>query len=282
MPQHTFSIHNGKPEGLKGFLDDLYVRYSGREYLYSDPLEFVHRYEAQGDQEVVGLLSALLAYGNVKQIKKSVADLLQRIESTGLRPRQFILKTSFDAPVPVFRGFVHRFHTGEDIRALCWLVKRSIEKHGSLGAHFSRGISDQDTQIENALRLWMNDWKSDYKSIYLAQKLGKPTRSFMHFLSSPEGGSTCKRWCMYLRWMGRKDELDLGIWQQYGLRSDLLVMPLDTHTARLSRELRLSRRKNADWKMAIEVTDRLKKLDPKDPIRYDFAICRLGIIEKAS
>jgi uncharacterized protein (TIGR02757 family) len=97
------------------------------------------------------------------------------------------------------------------------------------------------------------------------------------FFPDPASGSACKRWNMYLRWMVRRDRLDLGLWP--GIPTSRLVMPTDTHIHLVARRLRLTRRRTADWRTAREITDRLARIDPRDPVRYDYALCRLGILQ---
>ena len=273
---------------LKAFLDDLRTEYHQVEFLSSDPLEFVHRYENPMDQEAVALISALLAYGNVKQIRRSIAQALERISSQESSPSRFVLglghAQNFRAANAAFKGWVHRFNTGEDLVLLLWLLQKSWKKYGSLGGHFMSGLSAADPNIAPALNRLISDWEG------WAHEKGCARASFQYFLTAPENGSCCKRWCMFLRWMGRKDAVDLGLWTERGalahtlpegrsLKARQLILPLDTHTGRITRHLGLTSRKNADWKAALEVTERLRECDSRDPTSYDFAISRLGILD---
>jgi uncharacterized protein (TIGR02757 family) len=259
--------------------------------LYSDPLEFVHRYEGDAwDQEAVALLAALLAYGNVRQIRASVEDALGRIARGGWTPAGFVRTLSERGPAlaeEVFRGWTHRFNVGEDLALLFWLLGRSWREHGSLGAHFLRGLEPGAPDIGPALDRLIHEWRA-WRTEFPAAPLGRD--SFAYLLTAPGDGSCCKRWCMLLRWMGRKDGLDPGLWTENSplasgflegrfLRAAQLVLPLDTHTGRISRYIGLTRRKTLGWKAALEITARLAKADPADPVRFDFALSRLGILD---
>ncbi len=268
------------------FLNQLQKDYHRAQFLSSDPLEFAHRYKDPWDQEAVALLAAVLAYGNVKQIRKSIEEALSRMRQISKSPQGFV-KSLRDAPYRkkahrIFTGYVHRFNQGSDVVHLFELLQQSWEKYGSLGAHFTSYLNPTDSDIGAALSSLMAQWHQ------WLRPQSSPT--FSYLLTSPENGSCCKRWCMFLRWMGRHDALDLGLWTQTGklastiqstrfLKSRQLVMPLDTHTGRISQYLGLTTRKSLNWKAAIEVTQSLKKVDPNDPTRYDFALSRLGILD---
>ena len=279
--------------GLGPFLDQLLQSYHLRTYLSSDPLRWAHTYNNPWDQEVVALLSALLAYGNVKQVHVSVQGALGIMEKLSGSPRSFIealsSKTFSKKAMGAFSGYVHRFNPGADLVSLFKLVQLSWKKYGSVGSQFLSYLDPDATDITQALTAILSDWRGLIPE--------KSSRGLQFLLSSPENKSCCKRWCMFLRWMGRKDDLDLGLWtKQKGeispefklyqatfpknrfLQPSQLVMPLDTHTGRISRYLGLTSKNNMSWKAAQEVTKNLKILSPKDPTRYDFAISRLGIL----
>lgn len=276
---------------LASFLNSLQSEYHRKSFLYSDPLEFVHRYSNPFDQEAVALVSALLAYGNVKQIRASVTDALSRLEKLAPTPEQAIRPLgdarSVERAEAVFAGFVHRFNRGADLVLLLRLLARSWSRHGSLGAQFVRHLEPSARDFSGALSALIAEWRQ------WADELGRPrSGAFDYLLTSPEDGSCCKRWCMFLRWMGRKDELDPGLWSASGalastfppgrfLSPSQLVIPLDTHTGRISQYLGLTSRKSLNWLAAEEVTAALRKRgDPLDPVRYDFALARLGILDR--
>jgi uncharacterized protein (TIGR02757 family) len=271
---------------LSKFLNQLTQSYHKVDFLSSDPLEFVHRYKDAWDQETVALLAAVLAYGNVKQIRKSVEEALRRMALISDSPRHFVekLKSSVfrKKAHQAFGGYVHRFNCGTDLVHLFELLGRSWAQHGSLGAHFLTFLEPGAADISDALSSLIAEW---YEWL---DPNAPPT--FSYLLTSPANGSCCKRWCMFLRWMGRRDDVDVGLWtaesplqktfpQGRSLLSTQLIMPLDTHTGRISQYLGLTIRRSLNWKAAQEVTEALRKVDPTDPTRYDFALSRLGILD---
>jgi uncharacterized protein (TIGR02757 family) len=275
---------------LQGLLGNLQQSFHQEQYLSSDPLEFVHRYTDPWDQEAVALLAGLLAYGNVKQIRRSVEEALNRMKTLAPTPRDFV--RSLESPLGrkaaknSFKGYVHRFNVGADLVLLFSVMARSWREKGSVGAHFVAGLNPEDSDVGEAINLLIAQWRS------WAKELDKKTAegSFSYLLTAPRDGSCCKRWCMFLRWMGRKDALDPGLWSKKGsltstfpagrfLKASQLVIPLDTHTGRISQYLELTQRKSLNWLAALEVTRSLKECDPDDPTRYDFALARLGILD---
>ncbi|OFZ19871.1 MAG: TIGR02757 family protein [Bdellovibrionales bacterium GWB1_55_8] len=272
------------------FLNQLHGTYHSPRYLESDPLEFVHRYSDPWDQEAVGLIAALLAYGRVAQIRRSVSDALSRMETAAGTPSAFVrglpARHAEAGWRTTFEGWTHRFNRGGDLEVLLLLLADSWREHGSLGARFTRDLAPTATDFGPALDSLIGEWRGKSKALRPHQ----PTGSFDYFLTAPSGGSCCKRWCMFLRWMGRKDEIDPGLWTENGvlqktfspgrfLSPKQLVIPIDTHTGRLSSYLGLTARRTLDWKAAREVTEALRTCNPSDPVMYDFSLARLGILE---
>ena len=261
---------------------DLYAGFHQEEFLSSDPLEFPHRYSDPHDQEAIAVLASQLAYGNARLIRKAVQTALTCIsESEFHRPRDFVASLSthqgLKAARKNFLPFKYRFHTGEDVVELLRLLSRSWSTHGSLARHFHLYFRVDQTSIKTGLQGFLSDWK-DWAKL--------DTKAFQHFLASPQGGSPCKRWCLFLKWMIRKDKIDLGSWQnpewvkrQNQARPEHLIIPLDTHIGRVSRELGLTQRMSDHWKTAVEITCALKNLDPTDPTKFDFALTRPGILK---
>ena len=227
----------------------------------------------------------------MKQIRRSVEDALARIQTVAKSPSEFVRKVRDPSFYPeaqrAFKGFVHRFNLGCDLVLLFQVLSKSWETHGSLGGHFVTHLDPQAQNIGKALEMLISDWRDWEKS-----QLGfsKHNDTFSYLLTSPKDGSCCKRWCMFLRWVGRHDDIDVGLWTETGtlrhtfregrfLRPEQLVIPLDTHTGRISQYLGLTSRKTLGWLAAVEVTEALKKCAPKDPVRYDFSISRLGILD---
>ena len=258
---------------LKNQIDELY-RTFGREYLSSDPVQFVHRYRETRDREIAGLIAAALAYGNVAQICRSVERVLAVMHPS---PYRFI--KSFD-PVrhaALFENFRHRFNVWRDVALLLYFLKQVFAKHDTLGNFFRAGFDPADDTIERGLcsfagRLYALDSGPFFPA-------GIPADSSARYLlSSPEKKSACKRMNMFLRWMVRRDGCDFGLWTFVSPAQ--LVMPLDTHTSRICRYIGLTGYKTVTWKTALDVTENLRRFDPVDPVKYDFAVSRLGILNR--
>ena len=262
---------NSRNQLLKNKLERLYRQYN-REFLFSDPVAFVHRYSNPADQEVVAWIASVLSYGNVPQIQRSLTTVLSKLSEN---PFQFLKHVSPDSLTDDLISFRHRFTTGEDIIVLLYLIQQILQEYGTVGRFFQQIFSESDGLIRNLLSKVVQRLKEkDFGAVEPFYR----GRKFWYLLPSPDSGSACKRWNMFLRWMvRRKDGVDLGLWTE--IPTSVLILPLDTHTARLSRFLGLSRLKNASWKMAEEVTRNLRQLDPSDPVKYDFALSRLGILK---
>ena len=259
---------------LKSRLDGLYRTFD-LAFLATDPLEFVHKYDTPEDREIVGLVSSSLAYGRVDTIKKSIAKVMAAV---GPHPYKFVRKFDPLSGKSLFNGFVHRFNRGDDVVCLFWFARQMIEESGSIGGFFMKGYSPEQMNVKEALSAFSKNVLSlDSSAVYGKKRLA-PKAGVRFFFPDPEDGSPCKRLNLYLRWMVRRDRLDFGQWT--GVDPAKLVVPLDTHIARISRNIGLTRRASPDWKMAEEITGALKALDPKDPVKYDFALCRLGILDK--
>ncbi len=257
---------SSRSELLAQRLNALYETYDLRD-LDPDPLVIVREYSDPRDQEIAGLYAAVLAFGGVRQIMRSVRALFDRM---GSEPYAFV-STFEPSQQDMFAGWYHRFIRGDDIAALTWSLRRVLDAHGSLEALFAAGFRYEQRDIEIALRTFVETLKSfDVSPI-------TPGAFYGHLLSSPADGSACKRMNLFLRWMIRTTEPDLGIWTK--IPTSHLVIPLDTHVARISRNLGLTDRATPNWRMAREVTDRLAEFDPTDPVKYDYAICRLGILD---
>jgi uncharacterized protein (TIGR02757 family) len=266
---------------LKRQLDKLYKTFD-RSFLRTDPLQFVHRYKSPGDREVVGLISSSLAYGRVDGIRRSIERVLAVM---GGEPYRFIMNFTPERDGRLFDDFVHRFNRGPDISCLLYFARQMIEDSGSVGGFFSKGYRPGAGSIKEALTTFTkNVMTLDSSQVYGPGGDGgggglPKDAGVRFFFPSPMDGSACKRLNLFLRWMVRRgDGLDFGLWK--GVDPADLVIPLDTHIARISKNLGLTTRKSPGWKMAEEITGELKRLDPVDPVKYDFALCRLGILEK--
>ena len=261
-------------KNLKPCLDKLYRTFD-LKFLSPDPLEFIHKFKTSEDKEIVGLIASSLAYGQVERIRSSIKTVLERMDN---KPYRFTVRFNPVKDKGLFDGFVHRFNTGRDIACLIYFAKQMIEESGSVGGFFLKGYSTKDANIKNSLISFSERVLSlDVSALYGTKSLPNDA-GVRFFFPSPKNGSPCKRLNLYLRWMVRKgDRLDFGLWKD--ISASKLIIPLDTHIARISQNIGLTKRKSPDWNMAEEITENLKKLDPQDPVKYDFALCRLGILE---
>lgn len=237
----------------------LYSAYNQRQYVHPDPLEFLYSYDDLHDREIVALVASSLAYGNVSQILKAVSVVLKRLDS----PYEFLSKASPDLLFKRFIDFKYRFTTGEELARMLFGVKLTVERYGSLGACFLHAFRDDHDNVVPALSFFVKE---------LSRVFDKRPRSL---LPSPDSGSACKRLNLFLRWMVRRDEVDPGGWDD--VPKSKLIIPLDVHMHRISLGLRLTNRKQASLRTAIEITSAFKIIEPEDPVRYDFALARLGI-----
>lgn len=246
----------------------------GAAHLASDPVEFPHRYAAPEDREIVALLAASLAYGGVKQIRASVSRLLGWM---GPRPARFVDRFDLEKEARRLGAFKHRWNTADDVLALLLAVRRMRERAGTVGGFFRETFDPGEATVRGSLSRFVRRARAlDLSPLWPD---GAPEDAyFSYFFPDPEDGSPCKRLNLFLRWAARPaDGVDLGLWPWLPTRA--LVVPLDTHVARIARRLRLTRRKTAGWRMAEEVTASLRRFDPEDPVKYDFALARLGILD---
>lgn len=233
-----------------------------------DPLQLVLRYDEALDQEVAGLIAAAFAYGRADIIVANIGTVLAR-----MKPSPYRFLKSFDANDATrrFAGFAHRFHKTPDLVDFLALLAGIVKKHGSIGALFEACYDGRDPDIGPSLA----------RFTHAALSMSRDARPTLRYLlTSPADGSACKRMNLYLRWMVRRTPPDLGLWTF--VDPARLVIPLDTHVHRIATFLGLSERKSGDWKAARALTDRLARFDAGDPVRYDFALCRLGILDLCS
>jgi uncharacterized protein (TIGR02757 family) len=259
---------------LKTILEGLYASRS-QAHLANDPLSFCHRYQSPQDREVAGLIAASFAYGNVKIIRKNLEVVFRAM---GDSPRLFVERFDPEQGKRLFAGFKHRFNDGRDLCALLLACQTMILEAGSIEGWLLRFHDEAREDVTQTLSGFTQAVKSlDLSPVFGSE--GTPQDSYFPFLfPSPASGSACKRLCMYLRWMVRPDDgIDLGIWK--GISPAKLVIPVDAHIQRICGFLGFSSRKQADWRMAREITARLRELDPEDPVKYDFSLCHLGISE---
>ena len=240
-------------------LEELYQRYNRREFVHPDPLEVLYEYEEPRDREIAALVASSLAYGRVAQILKSVRLVLGRMGS----PRRFLMHSSQESLRLAFADFKHRFSTGEELCALLWGVRRVVELYGSLEGCFAAHLRPGHDTVIPALTAFVKELR------------GSGTGRRNSLLPCPEQGSACKRLHLFLRWMVRSDAVDLGGWDS--VPTSKLIVPLDVHMGRMGRMLGLTQRRQTDTQAALEVTAAFRRIAPRDPVRYDFALTRFGI-----
>ena len=263
-----------RTDELRRRLDELYRHYDHR-FVTPDPLEFVRAQADPRDREIVGLLASSLAFGTVGQIKKSIGVVL---EALGPRPAEAVARLDPRVLAARLAGFRHRWSDGRDVACLLLFMRQMIEARGSIEGFFAEGVDPRAPDISAALRSFTERALGlDHGGLYRGQGLA-PDAGVRYFFPSPEDGSACKRLNLFLRWMVRRDAVDLGVWSVIEPR--LLVIPLDAHIFTISRRVRLTRYKSAGWAMATDITKRLRRLDPEDPVKYDFALHRMGLFKK--
>lgn len=248
---------------LRPLLEELLAECDYVERRRHDPVEFSWQYDDRLDQELVALLSSCLAYGRVELLKQGVKAIL---EVLGSRPALAVPQMGPDRLRGEFEGFVYRMTRGADVVDLLVAASRTQREFGSLEEAYLSAPKREHLQRASFL----------VRQLRKRRVRSEQARGFRYLLPDPADGSACKRLHLFFRWMGRgPDGVDLGLWD--GLSPAQLVMPLDTHTSRLCRYLGLCDRKSTDLKAALEVTRSLALMDEDDPLRYDFALCHLGI-----
>jgi uncharacterized protein (TIGR02757 family) len=255
---------------LKTILDQFYADFDFTGTIPRDPIEFPHLYQRPADQEISGLISASFAYGAVNLFKAVLRTIFSKM---GNGPYEFILNFDPKKEGHMFSGIKYRFNETNDIIAFFHILSMTIRQHGSIEQAFKLHYSKDDFDIGKALAGLVDSMLMTDTSAVYGRNI-KPA-GLLQLMTSPGKGSACKRMNLYLRWMIRDRDIDFGIWK--GLPMNKLIIPLDTHIARIGKCLGLTHRSSADWKMAVEITNSLKELDPEDPLKYDFALCHQGI-----
>lgn len=245
----------------RSYLESLYRRYTRRCHVHPDPVEFLYAYEDVREREVAGLLVSALAYGRVRHIHRGVTDLLGR---TG-PPRAFLEESPPATIRRALAGFKHRFADDEAMVDFLLGIRRVLRRHGGLETCFLAGLDRSSGTVLPALGHFVSELRA-----------GMPPDRSNHLLPHPAEGSACKRLNLYLRWMVRRDAVDPGGWD--GVAPALLLMPVDTHIHRFALRHGLTRRKQADLRTVHEITAAFRTFAPRDPVRYDFALTRLGIL----
>lgn len=257
---------------------DLAASNKSEIYLANDPLSFCHRFEFPADREVAALIASSFAYGNVKIILKNLENIFSGL---GNSPAELIDSYEPLQGKEIFKDFKHRFNDIRDLSALLWSIRAMRRQSGSIENFFLRFHDPGNRDITPSLNRFCEAVLAfDYSPVF--GQPSPPSDSYFSFLfPAPASGSACKRLCMFLRWVVRPaDGIDLGLW--HSVSASQLVIPVDTHISRIAGYLGLTGRRQADWKMAQEITASLRTLDPDDPVKYDFALAHLGISDNCS
>tara|TARA_B100001115_G_scaffold184763_1_gene188737 strand:+ start:169 stop:924 length:756 start_codon:yes stop_codon:yes gene_type:complete len=249
-----------KAKELKDFLDTKAAQYEERSFLDEDPIQIPHRFSRKEDIEIMALLTATIAWGNRKSIIRSALKIAELLDEA---PFDFVMQHQ-ESDLKALPPFVHRTFQLEDLQFFLRALKGIYENTGGLESAFYH---------PEGLKAGIEQFRGIMLQTPHAQ------RSEKH-LSSPFKNSAAKRLNMYLRWMVRSADagVDFGIWQQ--IKASQLYCPLDVHSGRVARKLGLLDRKANDWKANEELQTALLKLDPEDPVKYDFALFGLGVFEK--
>lgn len=247
-------------EQLKLLLEEKFDAFNRTSFIETDPIQIPHAFTKQQDIEIAALFSSTIAWGNRKSIIKNAGFLMELMDRA---PYDFILNASAKE-IKTLKVFVHRTFNGEDAIAFVLALRRLYTKHKSLEFYF-------DVKGNAMVKI------SNFRNCFLKGQMG--THVTKH-LSDPEKGSAAKRLNMFLRWMVRSDQrgIDFGLWKKISAAD--LMLPLDVHTGTVARKLKLLQRKQDDRKAVEEVTAALRKFDPKDPVKYDYALFGLGAFEK--
>jgi uncharacterized protein (TIGR02757 family) len=255
---------------LKAQLDEIYSHFNLANSA-ADPIWIVRRYERADDQEIVAFCAAALAFGRVQSVMQSIEGLLTAM---GPSPAAFVRAFDPSRQQARFDRLGHRWTRGVDLAALLWLLHQMLARDGSIEGFFDHGLEPGAIDIGDALESFSTRALAlDLDAVYGRKR---PRPGVAYFFSRPSSGGACKRLNLFLRWMVRHDRVDLGVWSR--VRPAQLIVPLDTHVIRVGQCLRLTRYKSAGWRMAADITASLRELDPVDPVKYDFSICHVGMM----
>jgi uncharacterized protein (TIGR02757 family) len=251
---------------IRNFLEDKAVFYNQPAFIRNDPVCIPHSFTRKQDIEISGLFAAIFSWGNRTTIIRKSRELLQRFDNA---PYEFICGHT-ETDLKKMQGFKHRTFNDTDLLYFISFLRWHYEKYDSLEDAFLKGMDEKDTNVKNGLNGFHH---------YFFSMEDVPRRTRKH-IAAPDKNSSCKRLNMYLRWMVRSDDrgVDLGIWKR--IHPSQLICPLDVHVARVAKRFQLLDKEQADWKAAEKLTEYLRKLDPDDPVKFDFALFGLGIVEK--
>jgi uncharacterized protein (TIGR02757 family) len=251
---------------LAHFLNRKVKAYNTVDFIAPDPISIPHRFTKKQDVEIAAFFASIFAWGNRTIIINKCKELLQRMENA---PHDFIINHK-PGDLQKLLQFKHRTFNDTDLLYFVQFLKYHYSQSKSLETAFTNWMNTNDINTEAAVNGF-------YKYFFSLDEV--PERTKKH-IAAPLKNSTCKRLNMFLRWMVRKDNkgVDFGIWKK--ISPAQLICPIDLHVARVARRFSLLKRKQTDWAAALELTEHLKKFDINDPVKYDFALFGLGVIEK--
>ena len=255
--------------GLGPALHRLYASFDRVESA-EDPIRLVRRFTRPADREVVGFVAASLAFGRVASVVQSIERVL---EVLGGAPADFVRGFDPRGQGTALSAIVHRWTRGPDLVALLLVLQRVLRRSGSIEAFFAEGDDPGAADVEPGLESFSRRALATDLSAAYGRVPARP--GVCYFFPRPSSGSACKRLNLFLRWMVRRDGVDLGIWRSPA--ASRLIVPLDVHLIRMGQCLGLTRYRSAGWRMAREITAALRRFDPADPVRFDFALCHLGM-----
>ena len=246
---------------LKQILDELVLKYETPDFIKNDPVGFLHKYQTKQDIEIAGIISSALAYGK----REAFIEKLKYIHALlGENPLDFCLNFDKKNCEKYFQNFKYRFNTGADIVFLLEKLHYFYTNNSSIDKFVETNIISNQEKAKQAVAIIASLL---CENIY--------SKSYCYLFPHPKANSACKRLNLFLKWMVRKSCVDRGIWQSLKPRD--LIIPLDVHVAKISRNLKLTTRKSNDWQTAEEITAKLREFDPLDPVKYDFALFDIGI-----
>ncbi len=246
---------------LRDLLERWHDRYNSLDFIADDPVSVPHRFAARDDREVAGFFAAIIAWGNRRSIVRNACRMMERMDNA---PAAFVRHASPEE-LRSLQGFVHRTFNDGDLLDLVRAIRALYASCGGIGAFFEASYARTGD-----LRLTLAAFRRELLS-------GEHLPHCEKHISSIERGAACKRLCMYLRWMVRRDDrgVDFGLWRSIPMSA--LYLPLDVHTGEVARVLGLLMRRQNDWRAVEQVTASLRKLDADDPVRYDFALFGAGM-----
>lgn len=268
----------------KNYLEKLYSKYNRIDFV-EDPIQIVLRSKEREDQEILAFISSLYAFGNIKQINSVLNRIFQLLQPSA---KNRILDGDYLDYLRKKENINHRFLFHNQFVTLLFTLNLILNEFQDLKTLFLSGYNSEDKNLKSAITCFSKKLREYYRSsesIIIKEKSNlkirdkikrsNESRKLKFLFPDPFSNSTCKRMNLFLRWMVRKDNIDLGLWSE--IKTSQLVIPLDTHIYHVANFYNLTQKKSPTWNMAVEITEQLKKFDPLDPVKYDFALSHLKL-----